>query len=134
MNRTWAEGLAGLEENVIPIQPVRQSMRIQVQTRGRNWMNHTVTRRQYPMTSAYAFTHYRSQGQTIPAVIVDVARPPTGKLSLFNLYVALSRSSGQESIQLLQDFEEEDFLQGHDTELLMEDDRLDALDKGTQLW
>ncbi|KAK0234018.1 hypothetical protein IW262DRAFT_1260284 [Armillaria fumosa] len=70
------------------------------------------------MTSAYAFTHYRSQGQTIPAVIVDVARPPTGKLSLFNLYVALSQN----------------FLQGHDAELLMEDDRLDALDKGTQLW
>ncbi|KAK0230848.1 hypothetical protein IW262DRAFT_1261225 [Armillaria fumosa] len=62
------------------------------------------------MTSAYAFTHYRSPGQTIPVVIVDVARPPAGKLSLFNLYVALSQK------------------------LLMEDDRLDALDKGTQLW
>ncbi|KAK0214519.1 hypothetical protein IW262DRAFT_1278611, partial [Armillaria fumosa] len=54
---------------------------------------------------------------TIPAVIVDVARPPTGKQSLFNLYVALSQN----------------FFQGHDAELLMEDDRLDALDKGTQL-
>ncbi|KAJ7770381.1 hypothetical protein B0H14DRAFT_2383013, partial [Mycena olivaceomarginata] len=47
---------------------------------------------------AYAFTDYRSQGQTIPYVLVDIASPPTGKLSLFNLYVALSRSSGRETI------------------------------------
>ena len=45
------------------------------------------------MTAAYAFTDYRSQGQTIPYVIVDIGSPPTGTLSLFNLYVALSRSS-----------------------------------------
>ncbi|KAF8546656.1 hypothetical protein OG21DRAFT_1364943, partial [Imleria badia] len=49
------------------------------------------------MTAAYAFTDYpgRSQGQTIPAVLVDIATLPSGGLSLFNLYVALSRSSGQ---------------------------------------
>ncbi|KAJ7936582.1 hypothetical protein B0H13DRAFT_1587494, partial [Mycena leptocephala] len=41
----------------------------------------------------------RSQDQTIPYVLVDIASPPSGKLSLFNLYVALSRSSGLETIQ-----------------------------------
>ncbi|KIM60689.1 hypothetical protein SCLCIDRAFT_1216599, partial [Scleroderma citrinum Foug A] len=45
---------------------------------------------QFPVTPAYAFTDYRSQGQTILHVIVNIASLPTGGLSLFNLYVALS--------------------------------------------
>ena len=57
------------------------------------------------MTPAYAFTDYRAQGQTIPYVIVDIATPPTGGLNLFNLYVALSCSSGRSSIGLLRDFD-----------------------------
>ncbi|KAG2095410.1 hypothetical protein BD769DRAFT_1353011 [Suillus cothurnatus] len=59
------------------------------------------------MTAAYAFTDYRSQGQTIPYVLVDIATPPTGGLNLFNLYVALSRT---------------------------EDDRLKELDEQTKVW
>ncbi|KAI6120905.1 hypothetical protein EDD16DRAFT_1424604, partial [Pisolithus croceorrhizus] len=62
------------------------------------------------ITSAYAFTDYRSQGQTIPYAIVDIAKPPTGALTLFNLYVALSRK------------------------LLAEDDRLVLLDNETASW
>ncbi|KAH9943738.1 hypothetical protein B0H21DRAFT_695357, partial [Amylocystis lapponica] len=54
--------------------------------------------------AAYAFTDYRSQGQTISFVIVDIASPPSGSdLTLFNVYVALSRSSGRHSIRLLRD-------------------------------
>ncbi|KAJ3738871.1 hypothetical protein F5050DRAFT_1580540 [Lentinula boryana] len=64
------------------------------------------------MTTAYAFTDYRAQGQTIPYVLVDIAKPPTGKLTLFNLYVALSRSS----------------------ELMMEDERLEKLNTKTKKW
>jgi len=59
----------------------------------------SITQWQFPMTAAYAFTDYWSQGQTIPVVMVDVAKPPTGKLNLFNLYVALS-GSGRSMIQL----------------------------------
>ncbi|KAJ7621444.1 hypothetical protein FB45DRAFT_753768, partial [Roridomyces roridus] len=58
------------------------------------------------ITAAYAFTDYRSQGQTIPMLMVDIASPPCGALSLFNLYVALSRG----------------------------DDRLDLLDRNTKAW
>ncbi|KAJ6525699.1 hypothetical protein B0H19DRAFT_971101 [Mycena capillaripes] len=36
--------------------------------------------------------HRLAQGQTIPYVLVDTAKPPAGTLSLFNLYVALPRS------------------------------------------
>ncbi|KAF8590621.1 hypothetical protein K439DRAFT_1329715, partial [Ramaria rubella] len=37
------------------------------------------------LTGAYTFTNYRSQGQTIPNVIVDITTAPTrGQLTLFN--------------------------------------------------
>ena len=77
--------------------------------------------------AAYAFTDYRSQGQTIPYVVVDIATPPTGGLSLFNLYVALSRSSGKETIRLLRDFDAKVFQASHSAQLLAEDNRLREL-------
>ena len=89
LNRTRATRLDGLEDGVIPIFPAKSSMQIVLDRKTR-----TVTRLQYPVTAAYSFTDYRSQGQTIPRVIADIASPPSGKLSLFNLYVTLSRSSG----------------------------------------
>ena len=86
------------------------------------------------MTLAYAFTDYQSQGQTIPFIMVDIATLLTGGLSLFNLYVALSRSSGRSTIQLLQDFDNTTFMQSHGASLLQEDDRLDKLDALTKSW
>ncbi len=65
--------------------------------------NHTVCRRQYPVTTAYGFIDYHSQGQTSPNVLTDIATPPLGTLTLFNLYIALSRSSERETIRLLWD-------------------------------
>ncbi|KAF9025492.1 hypothetical protein BDZ89DRAFT_953776, partial [Hymenopellis radicata] len=77
------------------------------------------------ITPAYAFTDYRSQGQTISSVIVDLARPPSGKLSLFNMYVAPSRSSGRDTIRV----DEETLKGGHEPELMEEDERLEALNE-----
>ena len=88
-------------------------------------------------TAAYCFTDYRSQGQTIPHVIVDISHlPAAGSSRLFNLYVALSRSSGRETIRLLQEFDDEIFLEAHEPELVpLEDERLDNLDDTTkQSW
>ncbi len=50
-----------------------------------------------PLTESYTLTDYQSQGQTIPHVIVDIGAVPYGKLTPFNVYVALSCSSGQET-------------------------------------
>ena len=66
--------------------------------------------------------------------MVDIVSPPTSRLSLFNLYVALSRSSGQDTIQLLQDFDDNTLLQGHVPELLEEDEQLEELDVLTKRW
>jgi hypothetical protein len=65
-------------------------------------------------------------------VIVDIGRPPTGTLSLFNLYVALSRSSGRSTIRLLRDFDESQFKKAHSEALTEEDDRLEWLNEKTK--
>ncbi|KAG8728963.1 hypothetical protein FRC10_004379, partial [Ceratobasidium sp. 414] len=44
-------------------------------------------------------------GQTIRRVIMDIPRPPSGELTPFNAYVALSRISGRDTIQLLRNFD-----------------------------
>jgi hypothetical protein len=54
--------------------------------------------------------------------------PPTGTLSVFNLYVALSRSAGRHSIRLLRDFDSKLFKLKHDQKLLDVDARLESLD------
>ncbi|KAI6136317.1 hypothetical protein F5141DRAFT_972866, partial [Pisolithus sp. B1] len=119
--------LPGLQQFVIPVEPVCKTMRIQYKSPEGQHVTHSVKRCQFPMTTAYAFTDYRAQGQTIPYVIVDIARPPSGVLNLFNLYVALSRNSGRDTIRLLRDFDESIFLKTHSPELLAEDDRLALL-------
>lgn len=129
LSRTRAAALPGLDEGVIPIQ--RISTRTQICVGGKS---RTVTRTQFPITGAYSFTDYRSQGQTIPFVVIDIATPPTSGLSLFNLYVALSRSSGRDTIRLLRDFDDNTFLQAHVPELLEEDERLEELDIITGRW
>ncbi|KZT10005.1 uncharacterized protein LAESUDRAFT_694553 [Laetiporus sulphureus 93-53] len=86
------------------------------------------------MTAAYAFTDYHSQGQTITYVIVDITTSPGGRMSLFNLYVALSRSSGRETICILRDFDEMTFFQPIDEMLMKEDGRQEELNVKTKGW
>ncbi len=135
MARTRASPLEGLEAGVIPVEPARMTMKINIQRAGQKPIQRTVQRRQFPITAAYAFTDYRSQGQTIPMVLIDIKSPPGGtRLSLFNLYVALSRSSGRATIRLLRDFDDAVFLQPHNEELLREDLVLEKRDKETREW
>ena len=129
LSHTCAATLPHLDEGVIPIQCVSSHMQIKVDGK-----SHTVTRTQFPITGADSFTDYRAQGQMIPYVIIDIAPPPTSGLSLFNLYVSLSRSSGRETIRLLQDFDDEMFLQAHEPELIEEDERLEWMDLATKAW
>ncbi|OAX35102.1 hypothetical protein K503DRAFT_773848, partial [Rhizopogon vinicolor AM-OR11-026] len=57
--------------------------------------------------------------------IIDIGIPPTGGLTPFNVYVALSRSRGQDNIRLLRDFDEKRLLMMHPCEYLrIEDERL----------
>lgn len=92
----------------------------------------TVKRLQYALTGGYAFTDYKSQGQTIEYVIVDLGRPPQGTLTPFSAYVALSRSRGRGTIRLLRDFENELFTRHPSEDLRQEDVRLLRLSTETE--
>ena len=130
LDRTKAPSLKGLSRNVIPIIPVKKTFTI---NKGSSKI--TINRTQLPLTLAYAFTDYRSQGQTLQPVMIDIGPPPYGHLTPFNVYVALSRGTGRDNIRLLRDFDET-LLQHHPSEFLrLEDERLDRLNKTTRdLW
>ena len=134
LSHTRATQLEGLEEGIILIEPISTSYKIKIYTKEGKPLQRTIKSLQFPVTAAYAFTDYRSQGQTIRHVIIDIASPPTGTLSLFNLYVALSRSAGRHSIHLLRDFDDRIFKRESDQQLINEDARLAELDLETKNW
>lgn len=115
----------GLPEGVIPIFPTRKTFTIKEEKK------RTVTRHQFALTPAYAFTDFKSQGQTIEHVIVDLAKPPSGRVTAFNAYVALSRSRGRSTIRLLRPFNEKLFTVHPSEELRKEDERLALLGQQT---
>jgi ATP-dependent exoDNAse (exonuclease V) alpha subunit len=74
--------LEGLPDGVIPIFP--SEIKFNIPHQGQT-IRHLPT-----ITAGYAFTDYKSQGQTIECVIVDLGKPPWEALTAFNTYVALS--------------------------------------------
>ncbi|KAG8744135.1 hypothetical protein FRC10_010704 [Ceratobasidium sp. 414] len=128
LSRTKAGPLAGLEAGIVPIVPMRARMMVDL-GKGKRV---TVWREQLPLTSAYAFTDYRSQGQTIPYVIVDLATPPSGGLTPFNAYVALGRSRDRQPIRFLREFDPKIFTSPPDERLLAADRELARLDEETR--
>ncbi|QRV90295.1 ATP-dependent DNA helicase PIF1 [Ceratobasidium sp. AG-Ba] len=129
LDRTKAAKIDGLGERVIPIFPRVRRFDIP-QKKGK--VLHA-KRRQIPITSAYAFTDYRSQGQTISKVIVDIANPPPpGRMTLSSIYVSFSRSFGRKTIRLLRDFDESVLTQRPPDALLREYARLEQLNEETK--
>lgn len=115
--------LPGLTNGILPIFPKEITFTIINQ----DGSKYRVTRRQFPITPGYAFTDFKSQGQTIERVIIDLAKPPIGALNPFNAYVALSRSRGRDTIRLLRDFDNNLFTEHPSEELRIEDGRLQEL-------
>ena len=118
--------IPGLSEGLIPIFPSETTFRVGTSP------GVSIRRRQFAITPAYAYTDFKSQGQTIENVIVDIAPTPSFKLSPFNAYVALSRSSGQSSIRLLRDFDDNLFTNHPSEALRQEDIRLKLLAEKTK--
>lgn len=132
MRHTRAGTLTGLKPRVIPIQPASQTARIRVSATGNTEICRTVVRKQFPITPAYAFTDHRAQGQTIPCAIADIAPPATGGLSLFNIYVTLSRVPSRQCIRLLRTFPDDMLLnKSFPIELNEEEDRICRLGRIT---
>jgi len=73
------KSLKGLPEGLIPIFP--SETKFNITCRGKTLK---VTRRIPALTAGYTFMDYKSQGQTIEYVIVDLGKPAHGDLSGFN--------------------------------------------------
>ncbi|KAJ7075217.1 hypothetical protein B0H15DRAFT_867537 [Mycena belliarum] len=118
----------GLDSGVLPIVPSKMGFSIQTG----DHTKHLIHRRQLAITPAYAFTDYKSHGQTLEYVLIDLEKPPTHKLTPFSAYVALSRSRGRDRIRLLRGFETSLFTTHPSEDLRREDARLDVLTAETK--
>ncbi|KIO20141.1 hypothetical protein M407DRAFT_30173 [Tulasnella calospora MUT 4182] len=72
----------GFVHGEIPIPP--STNRFRIQSNNDKSLRITVTRHQYGLVPAFSLTDYKSQGQTIDHVIVDIGNPGTGNISQFN--------------------------------------------------
>ncbi|KAF8803393.1 hypothetical protein BYT27DRAFT_7214714 [Phlegmacium glaucopus] len=118
----------GVPEGIIPILPSMVSFGVNV-----NGEKQRLERRQIAIVPGYAFTDYKSQGQTMECIIVDISKPPSGKLSPFSVYVALSRSRGRKTIRILRDFDPALFMHHPSEDLRADMARLERLDDETKV-
>ncbi|CAN0244057.1 unnamed protein product, partial [Hapterophycus canaliculatus] len=58
-------------------------------------------RRQVPLTAGCLSSVYRSQGQASRKIMLDIRRPLGNKLDTAAVYVALSRATGLDNINML---------------------------------
>ena len=63
----------------------------------------TVKRKGLPLVPAYSITTHKSQGQTLPKIVIDLNMPP-GFVEVASAYVPLSRVQKLTDLVLLQDF------------------------------
>lgn len=121
--------IPGVPKGSIPLFPKEVSFTV----KDNKGLSTKITRRQYPITPAFAFTDFKSQGQTIERVVIDLAKPPSGALNPFSAYVALSRSRGRNNIRLLRDFDNALFTNHPSEDLRTEDLRLASLNMKTKI-
>nr|GAT44292.1 predicted protein [Mycena chlorophos] len=118
----------GLGHGIIPIVPSIAKFSIPGPSR-----NVRIARRQLALTPGYAFTDYKAQGQTIHFVVIDLQPTPTGALTPFSAYVAMSRSHGRDHVRILRGFKAEIFTQ-HPSPYLQREDELIPRDRVIQFF
>ena len=64
----------------------------------------SVKRRGLPLVPAYSITTHKSQGQTLPKIIIDLNMPP-GIVEVASAYVPLSRVQQLTDVAVLRDFD-----------------------------
>ena len=117
----------GVPVGIIPISP--SMVRFSVERDGEKVK---LERRQLVLVPGYAFTDYKAQGQMMECVIVDILKPPSGALSPFSVYVALSRSRGRRTIRILRDFDHSLFMHHPSENLRIDMERLQDLNEKTK--
>jgi len=108
--------LPGLPPNTLPIEAEKFTY---TKKDGRT-VTRTVTMTQYPVTSAYSITDYKSQGGTFPFVIADIAKPYTGFSANTSAYVQLSRATSLNRVSILRAFTREELTEPLPSDLVAE--------------
>ena len=72
----------GLAFGLIPIFPTESTFTITTSSGA----NTTVTRHQVALTASYCITNYRSQGQTIEHIVVDLGKVPSSTLLVLSMH------------------------------------------------
>ena len=129
LEQTRISKLKGLEDGVIPIEPRNWTKSTNQYSSKKRW-NNTLDHQTITISiDAHLCFHW-----LLSLRPRDIATPPDGTMSLFNVYVTLSWSAGQHAIQLLWDFNPAAITQKHSAEILMEDNRLEHLNHETAKW
>ncbi|KAF7345952.1 ATP-dependent DNA helicase [Mycena venus] len=113
----------GLPEGILPIVP--STGRVYIKDRYSHLQ--VIIWHQLALTATYAFTAYKSQGQTLSHVLIDFQNPLTGHLTPFSAYVALSQSKGCGTICLLRGYNKTLFTTHLSKHLKVEDECLAQL-------
>jgi Helitron helicase-like domain at N-terminus/PIF1-like helicase len=85
-----------LGKDIVPIMPTSSSFRYT----GNKGEKYSISRSQFPLLPAYSFTDYKSQGRTLPLVLLDL----TECRSLQSLYVMLSRATTLRNLAIVRWF------------------------------
>ena len=94
-----------LDKDLIPIFPQTSSFYVKPKCDALGTKSVTVSRTNFPLTPSYALTAYKAQGKTLGKVIVDLCKPPIGRLDFAYCYVALSRAKSLKDILILRPFD-----------------------------
>src|SRR5579859_158378 len=92
----------------------------------------TFTRKQIPLTHAFALSDHKVQGKGLPKSILDLQKPPSGHFTLENLYTMLSRTSDWEDMAILRPFSDDIFNAKPDERLVEYDKYLKRQNKKTE--
>jgi hypothetical protein len=115
-----------------PLMPVKEDMATPNEFKA---TEKNFTRAQMPLTSGFAASDYRVQGRGMQGkFILDLRRPPTGRLDLQNIYVMLSRMSKWEDLAILRPYQEDIFDIPPDPHYFDHDRYLKQQDQMTKDW
>jgi hypothetical protein len=125
------------ETNWFPLMPIKEQIKAPKEWGTEKHFDRT----QIPLISSFAMSDYKViemqkssnekvQGQGFrKKFIVDIRKPPTGRLGLENLYVILSRATSWENIAILRPFDESIFMSKENEHLRIHDGWLKRQDE-----
>ena len=114
--------------DLIPIFPQTVTFAVKPKCAALGTKSVSVRRTQFPLTPAYALTAYKAQGKTLNKVIIDLTKPPSGKLDFAYAYVALSRAKSLNDIFILRDFDIKMLSPNIPVDYFLEIDRLKSIE------